>query len=62
MSVFRWIVVILAALGIGTIWLLTLNNINAASDALSLSASALKGALGLLSTYLIAALLLRKSA
>lgn len=60
MSVFRWIVAILAAIGIGFVWWVTSANLSAAPDTLSVTASALKGALGLASTYLIASLLLRK--
>lgn len=59
MSVFRWIVRILAVLGIGAIWWLALTELNAAADTLDLARGTVKAAIGFVGTYLIARLLTR---
>ena len=59
MAVYRWIVRVLAALGIGAIWGLTLLNLNSAVDGFDIALSLSKGLFGLLSTVLIACFLTR---
>lgn len=60
MAVFRWIVRVLAALGIGTVWWFTVAGLNAATDATGIAQSLSKGLVGLISTVLIAWFLTRK--
>lgn len=62
MKVFRWIVRILAVLGIGAVWWFTVGDLNAAADATQVSQSFLKGVTGLASIVLIAWFLTRKDA
>lgn len=60
MTTFRWLVAILAALGVGAVWWVTNGNIATAADSLELTAAALKGVLGLASIIIIASFLTRK--
>ena len=46
MAVFRWIVRVLAALGIGTVWWFTVAGLNAATDATGIAQSLSKGLVG----------------
>lgn len=61
MAVFSWIVRILAALGIGAIWVFTVIGLNAATDAMGITQSLAKGLFGVLSTVLIAWFLTRRN-
>lgn len=59
MAVFSWIVRVLAVLGIGAIWWLTAAGLSDATEGVEVARVTLWGAVGILSTYLIARLLTR---
>ena len=58
MTVFRWIVAVLAAIGVALVWWFTASGLNSATDIIGVLASTLKGAVGLVSIALIATLLM----
>lgn len=59
MTVFRWIIAILASLSVGYVWYITNGNINVSEDSLHLTASVLKGVIGFFAIFSITALLTR---
>lgn len=59
MFAFRWIVAIVAVVGLAWLWISTVLNINAAADTLALGQAVASGAVALFATYFIANLLLR---